>query len=137
MTQYESVRVRLQLPQGNFDRGFPLVRTIKGVVCLRLSVTKIKPKLRYQLQMNSSKNVKYKMFCPAREKNTYLIPSVNILFKTSSTGSKLFRANSIFPLGPGTSDTWAMSPATANNKFFLMGPLKYSLRLLPGKRLAN
>lgn len=44
-----------------------------------------------------------------------------------AVGSKLFRANSIFPLGSGTLNTWAMSPANANNGqsfFFPDGTLK-------------
>lgn len=56
--------------------------------------------------------------------HTTLIPSANILFKTPSTESKVFRANSLFPLGSGTLDTWAMSPATTNNRVFPDGTLK-------------
>lgn len=37
------------------------------------------------------------------------------LKKTCAVGSKLLKANSIFPLGSGTLNTWAMLPANANN----------------------
>lgn len=35
--------------------------------------------------------------------------------KPCGVGSKQFTANSIFPLGSGTLNTWAMSPVNANN----------------------
>ena len=55
--------------------------------------------------------------------------------KPCAVGSKLFTANSIFPLGSGTLNTWAMSPVNANNgqTFSWRDPESIPPLRLPGK----